>query len=68
MATIGNFDALTGENQIIEISDVELKKLTDLNQAEYNLRLAQKAAREADKTALLAKLGITADELKTLLG
>ena len=68
MATIGNFDALTGENEIIEISDAELKKLTDANEAEQNLRLAQKAAREADKAALLAKLGISADEFKTLLG
>ena len=67
MATIGNFDALTGENEIIEISDAELKKLTDANEAEQNLRLAQKAAREADKAALLAKLGITANEAKLLL-
>lgn len=67
MATIGNFDALTGKNEIIEISDAELKKLTDSNEAEQNLRLAEKTAREADKAALLAKLGITAVEFATLL-
>lgn len=67
MATIGNFDALTGKNEIIEITDAELKKITDANQKEQNLRNAEKATREADKAALLAKLGITADEAKLLL-
>jgi hypothetical protein len=55
---------------------------TDLTSAEYELqvaewadgrlaKLAQEAAAEQaaiDKAALLAKLGITADEFKTLLG
>lgn len=67
MATIGNFDALTGENKVIEISSAELKKITDSNDAEEIQRLAEKAARQADKDALLAKLGITADEAKLLL-
>jgi hypothetical protein len=67
MATIGNFDAITGENEIIEITSAELKKLTDANNAEHNQRLAEKAAREADKAALLVKLGITADEAKLFL-
>ena len=67
MATIGNFDALTGKNEIIEITSAELKKITDANEAEHNQRLSAKAAREADKAALLTKLGITADEAKLLL-
>lgn len=67
MATIGNFDALTGENEIIEITSAELKKITDANEAEHNQRLAEKAAREADKAALLAKMGLTADEANLLL-
>ena len=69
MATIGNFDGLTGENEIIEISDAELKKLTDANQVEQNLRNAEKATREADKasaTAKLEALGLTANDLKAL--
>lgn len=68
MATIGNFDALTGKNDIIEISDAELQKLSDANEAENNLRVAEKATREADKAALLTRLGLTADEFKTLIG
>lgn len=68
MATIGNFDALTGENEVIEISSVELKKITDANIAEETQRFAEKTARQADKAALLAKLGITADEAALLLG
>lgn len=68
MATIGNFDALTGENEVIEISSVELKKITDANDAEETQRLAEKASRQANKDALLAKLGITADEAALLLG
>ena len=67
MATIGNFDALTGENEIIEISAAELKKLNEANEAEQNLRNAEKSTREADKSALLAKIGLTLDDLQTLL-
>jgi hypothetical protein len=38
------------------------------DQAELNARLAQDAAKAEAKTALLAKLGITEDEARLLLG
>jgi hypothetical protein len=67
MATIGNYDALTGENQIIELSDADLKKIVDAVTSEDAKRVEAKAKAEADKAAILAKIGLTADEVKLLL-
>jgi hypothetical protein len=39
----------------------------ETNRAAYEAKVAAKAKAEADKAALLAKLGITADEAKLLL-
>ena len=45
-----------------ELAQVEIDKATAATQA------AAKAKAEADKAALLARLGLTEDELKTILG
>ena len=67
MTKIGNFDAITGENIIVEIDDSEFEKMNAQSILEEKQRLLEKAAREADKAALLAKMGLTADEAKLLL-
>jgi hypothetical protein len=63
-------DVTTGEETIREYTEAETKE------AEANLALAkaqiaaiqaETTAKEADKAALLTKLGITADEAKLLL-
>ena len=57
-------------DQVISLSDNEYKT-TIAKWAEYELQQeaseADKVQAEADKAALLAKLGITADEAKLLL-
>jgi hypothetical protein len=67
-------------NPIIKIHDVTNNKVTErpMNSAEleeYNLakkisaaEQAEAAAKEAERAELLARLGITADEAKLLLG
>ena len=67
MATIGNFDALTGENVITEITDAEVKKMNAAAAVEENQRIAEKAQRESEKLAILAKIGLTADEVQLLI-
>lgn len=64
------YDALTGEETIVPMTPEEIA----INEAETNRQLALMVEREAsesskaaDKAALLAKLGITADEAKLLL-
>lgn len=63
-------NAETGEEIEREMTDEE-QALRDAQVAEYFARQAAKEAAvlqaEADKAALLAKLGITADEAKLLL-
>lgn len=68
-------DAATGEIQEIELTDKEIKDLAKAakevealvaaEKAEYE---AKRAAHVAEKSALLARLGLTEDELKTILG
>jgi len=69
--SIGVFNAITGEN--------EVSVMTDAQQSARNADIAAhadvKAARQAEaevaatqKAALLARLGITADEAKLLIG
>ena len=63
---IGIYDHATGETIVREMNAEELADyqagLEETAQAE-----ADKVKAEADKAALLAKLGITADEAKLLL-
>ena len=61
----------TGEILEIELTTEELQELETIRvaaQAEQAAQAAAEAAKAAEKEALLAKLGITADEAKLLLG
>jgi hypothetical protein len=60
-------DALTGEIQIIELTDEEVAQ-REQAYAEYESGLKEKSAKAAEKAALLERLGITEDEAKLLLG
>jgi len=58
-----------------ETDEVIDREMNDTEFAEYEamraadaVAVAAKAKAEADKTALLARLGLTEDELKTILG
>ena len=56
-------DALTNELTYVEMTDDELEQLAKENQA----AAANIASKEIDKSAILEKLGLTADEVKLLL-
>ena len=64
------YDITTGETIERAYTDEE-NALADAQMADINAAIAEaealKNAQEADKAALLAKLGITADEAKLLL-
>ena len=65
---------------MIRVHNAETNEVIDreMNDAEYTVyqadqvaetaRLAAEEAKAAEKTAILARLGLTADELKTILG
>ena len=57
-------DALTNELVYVEMTADELAQLAKDNEASA----ANIAAKQVDKSAILAKLGITADEAAILLG
>lgn len=71
--------AKTTTRPIIRIHDLETNEVIDremndaefaqweADQAAHAARVAEEAAKAAEKEALLAKLGITADEAKLLL-
>lgn len=50
-----------------EMNDAEFAQW-EVDQTAHALALQAKAKAEADKAALLARLGLTEDELKTILG
>lgn len=56
-------------NEVIdrEMTDAELEA-HEANRAAQETAAVAKAKAEADKAALLARLGLTEDELKTILG
>lgn len=64
LTTIVN--AETGETETREMDDLEFEAYQAI-QTELADEATAKAKAEADKAALLAKLGITADEAKLLL-
>jgi hypothetical protein len=64
ITTIHNIE--TDETETREMNDEEFT-IYETIQAELALEAEAKAKAEADKAALLAKLGITADEAKLLL-
>jgi len=59
-------NALTGEVERLELTVEEYAELAE-RQAAQKEREAAEAQAVIDKAALLAKMGLTADELKTLL-
>jgi len=63
------FDAITGEETVIErlATTAEIKAAKDFETKMAELE-AKEAAKAVEKAALLAKLGITADEAALLLG
>ena len=64
--TIKIHDCATDEVIVRELNDGEYAQY-QIDVAAAEAKVAAKAAAEADKAALLAKLGITADEAKLLL-
>lgn len=60
-------DAITGEEIEAPYTKAELDELKS-NEAREAARIAEVEAKTAEKAALLAKLGITEDEAKLLLG
>jgi len=63
------FNAETGEETLIEREATAAEKKARLD-AEQEIKAYEeaRAKAEADKTAILARLGLTEDELKTILG
>jgi hypothetical protein len=57
----------TGEISEVEMSEEEVAQ-AKLDQQEAEKKVADEAAKAADKAALLARLGITAEEAALLLG
>ena len=60
-------NAETGERIEREMNAEELAQL-QIDKANSAIQAEAKAKAEADKAALLARLGLTEDELKTILG
>ena len=64
-------DVATGEISEIELSAAEIKEIEKVQDKDNKAQAAAavaKAKADAEKAALLARLGLTEDELKTILG
>ena len=71
MLTRTEIDAITGTVEVIPLTDAEIaerEEAAKIANDEIVKAEADKAKAATEKAALLAKLGITADEFKTLLG
>jgi hypothetical protein len=66
MPIITIHNAQTGEIEIREMNAAELTQL-EIDKANAELRATDKAQASDNKAALLARLGLTADEAKLLL-
>ena len=64
---IKEFNCETGEETLRDATPDEIAQI-EKDIADAKLRQELKAKAEADKAALLARLGLTEDELKTILG
>jgi hypothetical protein len=64
---INDFNSSTGETVEREMTDYEYEQFLLVQKRDADKAAAEKKA-VADKAALLAKLGITAEEAATLLG
>ena len=63
------FNALTGEEKITERDETAAeKKQREAFAKEVAARQAEATAKETAKAAILERIGLTADELKTILG
>jgi hypothetical protein len=65
------FDASTGEELIIDLTDAEIAQYESDeadSKAKFKAKEAEVIAKAEAKAILLAKLGITEDEAKLLLG
>jgi hypothetical protein len=63
------FNALTGEETITERDETAAeKKQREAFVKEVAARQAEATAKETAKSAILDRLGLTADELQTILG
>ena len=63
------FDLITGEEIITERNETDSeKKEREAKEIEFASRLAEAEAKETARQAVLDRLGLTADELKVLLG
>jgi len=60
-------NAETGEEIIRDANAEELKQIAK-DEAEYQARKAKDEAKAIAKAAILDRIGLTADELKTILG
>jgi hypothetical protein len=63
------FNALTGEETITERDETPAeKKQRETFAKEYAAKQAEAEAKATAKAAILDRIGLTADELKTILG
>jgi DNA-directed RNA polymerase subunit H (RpoH/RPB5) len=63
------FNAETGEIVDIERNETTVeKKIREQQEAEFAAEIAAAEAKAAEKQAILDRIGLTADELKTILG
>jgi len=60
-------DALTGEEIITDFTPEELAQ-KEIDKEDAKIRKAEVAAKEKQRKAILDRLGLTADELQTILG
>ena len=64
-----DFNIQTGEETVTERDEtVAEKKTREKAEADYATAKAEAEAKEVAKAAILNRIGLTADELKTILG
>jgi len=66
MSKVTEHNAITGETVVRDITEAELAQI-ELDKIEAKVRAKQQAEQATLKTATLAKLGLTADEVAALL-
>jgi hypothetical protein len=65
--TISEFNCELGEIVVRELTKQEIEQIA-IDKADAALELVNREAKAQAKAAVLAKLGLTADEVKALLG
>jgi len=66
-----NHNVLTGEITEIELTSQQVKEIekeAKIAQAKYAMEIAESQAKATARQAIADRLGLTADELKVLLG